>query len=283
MTAKLAFLLATSLSLASFGEDVVEAVGSPIIAIQTSNRWLGINNAALLLDVRTNDGGVITSALEMKPDAALLEKVRALVVLAENEKWIADNRAKTEKPSATSSEKSFSRVKLTSKAGGRDWEYNFFIPDDLPVPVQQALRLVEDAAKQAKSVLHAYGLIICDDLGRPFAPDGLTYAEMYRRNSIPFMPAEADDLPAAYKTLKNSARHCGTLEKVDRQQWDELARVNTRYQGATLFTVEGRDVGCVLFPLHSMPNKIEYPLPREQRRGIVEQPDVSEPDLPPPD
>lgn len=269
-------------TIATLASDQAPGQSAPLIAIQFHQRWLGVNSTGVLLEVRTNDGGVVTSASELTPSTELLQKLRLQISQVEDPKLLEKNRSATAHAPAETPGIRVSRMLVASAPSGKAWEYHFFKPEDLPPPLQEAMTLLESNAKLG-CPLQAGGLVICDDLTRSFTPDGLSYAEMYRRNGMPFMSVSSDSFPLSQSVLAACALHCGTLEKITKEQTAEINRVPIRNQGATLLSVADKDVGCVVFPIQTT-GDAPLPLPRHERRKIVDEQDlpVDSPSINPP-
>lgn len=239
-----------------------------VIAFQFPDRWLGINAGHQLLDVRLNEGGVLIGATESRPSEAQRLEIDRLAGQVFDEKLLADNRRKTEVPPPDMPGAPVSRCSVFAKDTGRLWEFHFYVLTQLPACLQEALQSLETMAKGAKPATDLDGFILCNDLSRSFAPDGLTYAQLYRKNGVPFLPAQPASFPASFSVLKRCAQYPGTLEKVTKAQVAEILKVPVKMEGAFLIDVESRDVGCVYFSFQASTDP--EPLPPGQRRVIIE-------------
>ena len=110
-----------------------------VIAFQFPERSLGINADHLLLDVRLNEGGVITYAAESKASDAQVREIYRLAAQSLDPWLLADNRRKTEVPPPSLPDAAASRCSVFAKDTGKLWEYHFFTEANLPSSLQEAL------------------------------------------------------------------------------------------------------------------------------------------------
>jgi hypothetical protein len=276
-SAALRNLFASLLPLGFCGLSLTHAQPAPMnpIAYQFKERWLGVNSNSLLLDVRLNEGGVIISASEGKLSPEETQTLAALILQAQDKAQEAANHQKTELPPANNPDTELARCSLFAAPGAKRWEYHFYTDADLPPCLKEVLNRLSTKAEMNQPIAAPSGFILCNDLARSFAPDGLTYAEMYRRNGIPFMPVERATFPLSFTPLSQAATHPGTLEKMSVEQMAEISKVPIKIEGSVLLHVEGRDVGCLLLPLANTENHQPALRAQERRKIIQEQPATS--------